>query len=96
MNIAFIFFFSYKTVKYDLSILLKKKPRIRVLNERHIWRWIKIKHWRIVFQIQKIDLMCMLCSQFGNIKVTHAWRIPQFLYDKKEQEAYGPQCSPVY
>lgn len=24
MNIAFIFFFSYKTVRYDLSILLKK------------------------------------------------------------------------
>lgn len=24
------------------------------------------------FQIQKIDLMCMLCSWFGNIKVTQA------------------------
>lgn len=25
-----------------------------------------------IFQIQKIDLMCMLCSWFGNIKVTQA------------------------
>lgn len=72
MNIAFIFlFFSYKTVRYDLSILLKKNP-VNVYFMREIFEDESKTLKNFFFQIQKIDLMCMLCSQLENIKVTQA------------------------
>lgn len=96
MNIAFISFsFFIQNSQVWFINTIEKEPRIRVLYERNFWRW-KLNTEEFFFKYKKIGLMCMLCSQFENIKVTQAWRIPQFLYDKKEQEAYGPHCSPVY
>lgn len=46
------------------------------------------------FQIQKIDLMCMFCSWFGNIKVTQAWRIPQFFMTRKNKWPMGHIAHP--